>query len=180
VQSVENKPDICGIPNYDNDLLPLWDLVAEINPAKALEIEREFQNIVTARGTKLAGYMYVPASSQTYIAAIDIQKIASSNTTVPGGINMSYKLSAINLSSYAYLLYRPVNENDTRAIDFIGSYQAANSGSDYIDDGYEWVGLHPDFAPNNPEAVSRFYIYSTFPAYDGYTYLTVHYNPFEW
>jgi hypothetical protein len=91
VQSVENKPDICGIPNYDNDLLPLWDLVAEINPAKAGEIEREFQNIVTARGTHLEGYMYVPASSQTYIAAIDVRKIVSSNTTVPGGMTVLVK-----------------------------------------------------------------------------------------
>jgi hypothetical protein len=35
VQSVQNKPDICGIPNFDKDLLPLRELAAELDSDKA-------------------------------------------------------------------------------------------------------------------------------------------------
>jgi hypothetical protein len=239
VQSVQNKPDICGIPKFENDLLPLWELVAAVDPAKAQQIEAEFEKIVTARGTALAGYVYVPQGSRTYITAIDIQQRAASNTTVPGGMTSLVKADMYNPASPTvlnivpalrdnfqiayktaikannnhrqaiaeialtwgvaepvipagwqkvnynmgptlltdtlkmYLIYRPVNQSDTRAIDFIGSYRADTEGTGYIDGGYEWVGLHPAFSADNP----RWNI-TTFSS--TYTYLTVHYNPFEW
>jgi hypothetical protein len=268
VQSVQEKPDICGIPNFENDLLPLWRLVAELDQEKADAMELRFQELVTARGTALAGYVYSPPASRTYITAIDIME--QSGTTIPSGmtnlvrkdmynpadpdvlnisrlkntstglllnrpeerenLQIAYKTEIKSSANpghqaiaeiallmnppavipegwemvdwnidmmYMYLIYRRVNEKDTRAIDFIGSLQrdAKDRDTGYIDSNYEWVTRHDgdgnrfahatyssyEVIKSSLEFMASSYSAVGFSVVPNlHTYLTVHYTPFEW
>jgi hypothetical protein len=196
-------------------------------------IESRFEELVTTRGTDLAGYVYSPSASRTYYITV-INILNRSGTAIPGGmtnlvkadmynpadpdvlniprlkwmgglvliqpeerdnLQIAYKTeikssadpeyghrnaiaeialldggvppdipkgwkvvkynndnnigsnpsnSSETSSYHMYLIYRPVNKNDTRAIDFIGSQQkdAEDSSDTYIDRNYEWVTLH--------------------------------------
>jgi hypothetical protein len=252
VKSVQNKPDICGIPSFDNDLLPLWDLIAEVNPSKATEVETEFENIVANQGRALEGYMYNPQVTHAYVTTVDAHVADSNNTTVPSGmthlvkadqydpantnvlnvrhfphfngpdfenVQISYKTATktnnnhrnaiaeigllfsvdtrpipptgwkfINYDfgdtggpykrTYLYLICRPVNQKDTRAVDFIGSYQAATEGSGYINDGYKWVPLYEYKYDETSSRDERYDL--AIGDFDNFVFLTVHYTPFEW
>ncbi|GHV32322.1 hypothetical protein AGMMS4952_22490 [Spirochaetia bacterium] len=56
VASVEAKPDLCGVPNLAKDLIPVWDLVKEVNAGKAELIHTEFLERVKERGIALAAF----------------------------------------------------------------------------------------------------------------------------
>jgi formylglycine-generating enzyme required for sulfatase activity len=58
VADVTNHPTLAGIPNLNQDLVPLWDIVQVINPTKAAEIKSEFDDRVARRGIALAGLRY--------------------------------------------------------------------------------------------------------------------------
>ncbi|MDR2808096.1 MAG: hypothetical protein LBB43_03715 [Spirochaetaceae bacterium] len=232
VQSVRSKPDLCGIPNFNNDLIPIWTIAAEVNPAKATQIKTEFDKRVETRGVALAGFKYTPPPSPdpvyTYVTSIDVRNTSSSDVPSgftnlvktdmynPGGgsvldanakaggswLRIPYQTTArshnreaiaeidvvstgssstratrsgwttINMDlnkgaggPYLWLMYRKVNQNDTQAIDFIGSYCESGAGSGQINSGYSWVGGRIDL---NKSAGGH------------YVYLTVHKSPFRW
>jgi hypothetical protein len=79
VQSVKANPDLCGIQSFDNSLIPIWTIAAEVNPSKAAQILQEFNTRVNTRGIALAGF--VPA--YTYVAALNV--VEQSGENVPSG-----------------------------------------------------------------------------------------------
>jgi hypothetical protein len=229
VKSIAAKPDICGIPSFDNNLIPIWTIVAEVNSSKASQILQEFNRRVNARGIALEGFKYVPpAKVYTYVTAVNV--VEQQGTNVPSGytnlvrtdmynpnggdyldannlaggawIRIPYKTEINNNNHnaiadlrvantggssappnnagwttinfdlnkgaggpYLWLQYRKVNQSDTEAIDFIGSYAASNSGSGEILSGYSWAGGRVDLNTG---------------AGGAYIYLTVHKSPFKW
>jgi hypothetical protein len=70
VASVKTNPDLCGVPNLTNNLLPIWELAALINPVKAAAIQQEFEDMISVQGSKLDGFTYQPEKS--YITALDV------------------------------------------------------------------------------------------------------------
>jgi hypothetical protein len=79
VQSVKANPDLCGIQSFDNSLIPIWTIAAEVNPSKAAQILQEFNARVNTRGIALAGF--VPA--YTYVAALNV--VEQNGENVPSG-----------------------------------------------------------------------------------------------
>lgn len=68
----------------------------------------EFENRVAARETALAGYVYVPQGSQTYITAIDIRVADPSNTSIPSRMTNLVRADA----------YDPAHENVLNLLHF--------------------------------------------------------------
>jgi hypothetical protein len=85
VESVKANPDICGIPSFNDNLIPIWTIAAEVNPSKAAQIQQEFDNRVNAREIALASFKYVPV--YTYVTAIDVKQ-EKNTTQTPGYTNM--------------------------------------------------------------------------------------------
>ena len=81
VQSVRNQPTLAGVPNLNQDLIPIWEIARYIDPGKAEAIFNRFEQIVSKRGTNLQGFKYVEIPA--YVTALDAYK--SSGTGVPSG-----------------------------------------------------------------------------------------------
>jgi hypothetical protein len=95
VSSVKKNPDICGIPNFSNDLIPIWQIAAEVSAGKGAEIKAEFDRRATTRGVALEGFKYVPPEPvYTYVTAIDVQNF--SHTSVPSGYTNLVKTDMYN------------------------------------------------------------------------------------
>jgi hypothetical protein len=86
VASIQDKPSICRIDlsnfadTIASDLIPIWELVKEINADKADEIQDEYNYMVVTQGGALA--QYVPRV-QGYITDIDPSQQSDGNL---GGI----------------------------------------------------------------------------------------------
>lgn len=113
VASIPAKPDLCGIPNYENSLIPIWTIAAQVNPAKATQIEAEFNRRADLRGIALGNFTaalsYVTAfapvtvttlpSAYTNWVLADIYKKETPTTTVlalTNGGRFAYKLDRTN------------------------------------------------------------------------------------
>ncbi|MDR1174776.1 MAG: hypothetical protein LBK83_04825 [Treponema sp.] len=78
VASIVGKSDLCGLPNIEDSLISIWDIVAEINKAKAGEIEAEFAQRVRQRSVALEAYTSPDTSNEpsapttSYLAVTDI------------------------------------------------------------------------------------------------------------
>jgi hypothetical protein len=95
VQSVKNNPDICGIPNFNNDLIPIWTIAEQVNITKASQIKQEFDRRATERGIALEGYKYVqPAPTYSYVTAVDVRDQKSEG--VPSGYTNIVKTDMYN------------------------------------------------------------------------------------
>lgn len=75
----------------------------------------------------------------------------------------------LNYDRSLRLLYRKVNQYDTQAIDFIGSYCKGTASTGEILPGYLWAGSHIDLNMGYHGPYKAKYIY-----------LTVHKSPFTW
>ncbi|MDR1176384.1 MAG: hypothetical protein LBK83_13060 [Treponema sp.] len=69
VDTVRSNPDLCGIPSFER-LIPLWEIVEQINPTKANAIQAEFERMVQVQGIKLAGFTYKP--DRSYVTDIEV------------------------------------------------------------------------------------------------------------
>lgn len=60
VASVASKPDICafGEGKFNDSFIGLWELVAQLDEAKAQAVQAEFEAQLIARGNMLAGMVY--------------------------------------------------------------------------------------------------------------------------
>jgi hypothetical protein len=266
VASAMTKPDLCGIPDFDDSLLPIWELAEQVNPSKTAAIRAAFESMVAARKIKLAGLAsqpgryYVTALNvfmlsglentpdvpadytdlvkddihspdkgeviDTYIYTFirnDLQAnpspnlfenswpfmqefyhlekeqpyIAYSRTANPSeaiaelrvapatkSLGTGWQVIDVNLhepgQSPLYLHYRKVNQNDTEAIDFIGSFVAyENPGSDQILSGYEWV--NGGYVDDKGDLVNTGRANLSIPVHwSVYMGLMVHKSPFAW
>lgn len=64
VNSIKANPDLCGIGDFNQCLIPIWTLVAEVNATKANAILQEFNNRVKNQEKTLGNY-------STFITAIN-------------------------------------------------------------------------------------------------------------
>jgi hypothetical protein len=102
VQSIAAKPDLCGIPSFDNNLIPIWTIAAEVNSSKASQILQEFNRRVNARGIALEGFKYVPpAKVYTYVTAVNV--VEQQSTNVPSGYTNLVRTDMYNPNSGDYL-----------------------------------------------------------------------------
>ncbi|MDR2445506.1 MAG: hypothetical protein LBD44_06195 [Spirochaetaceae bacterium] len=137
VASITGKPDLCGISGEDS-LIPIWDIVAEINPGKAEEIEVEFivrtakraitlEDFVAAKNTAIETVsdmvILTPASALTigdkpsssttsymFITAIGI--LQHKGTGFPAGYNNPFGYNTLVLDSEPGSGYRITDAND--------------------------------------------------------------------
>ncbi len=58
VSTIQSQPDICAIGNFNDCFIPLWDLVMQIDSAKAVAVQSEFEFQMATRGSELAGFVY--------------------------------------------------------------------------------------------------------------------------
>jgi hypothetical protein len=82
VQSIQNQPTLAGIPNFDQDLIPIWEIARPIvGDTKADEIRDSFVGIYTARGSALAGYVYkeLPA----YVTLLNVEDRGGNGSESP-------------------------------------------------------------------------------------------------
>jgi hypothetical protein len=135
VASVTAKPDLCGIPNFDNDLIPIWTIAKQVNAIKADLIRAEFYRRASARGIALAGYKPMPVFS--YITAVDVREQKSAD--VPSGYtnlvrtdmynpNLGDVLDANNGAGGAWIriAYKTVRGNSNH--DAIADLRVINTG----------------------------------------------------
>jgi hypothetical protein len=95
VASIPARPDLCGIPNLDNDLIPIWTIAETVNPSKAAEIHQAFRTQAQTQGTALRNYKYVPpATTYSYITDLDVKR--TSSEAVPSGYTNLVKKDMYN------------------------------------------------------------------------------------
>jgi hypothetical protein len=155
VQSVKNAPSICGIPNFNNDLIPIWTIVAEINAAKATAIKQEFDKLVAARGIALEGYKYTPPEpTYTYVTAIEVRE--QSSESIPSGYTNIVRTDMYNIDGGGVLdanqkaggawiripYKRETGNNNHNAIADLWVYSTGKSGSPPNVSG--WTTIHFD------------------------------------
>jgi hypothetical protein len=84
VESIAANPDLCGIPSFEDSLVPIWTIAAEVNRTKADQILEEYTAMADARGIALAGFTYTPPE-KVYTYVTDINVIEQKNWEPPSG-----------------------------------------------------------------------------------------------
>jgi len=82
VDSVTSQPDICAIGNFRDCLLPLWELVKQVDPAKAQTVEDEYYNQLEKSESILESLVYKKyVETEPFIYALSIGE------SIPAGYN---------------------------------------------------------------------------------------------
>ncbi|MDR1398843.1 MAG: hypothetical protein LBJ41_02845 [Treponema sp.] len=141
VQTVKNQPDLCGIPNFNNDLIPIWSIAKEVSSTRAALIEQEFNKIASAQGVALDGYKYVPPAP-VYSYVTDINVIEQRGDGVPSGYTNLVKTDMYNPNgggvldanqgaggAWIRIPYKIAQDNNHNAIAEIRVVNTGGSGS---------------------------------------------------
>jgi hypothetical protein len=133
VESVKANPDLCGIPNFDDALIPIWDIVAQVNTNKADLIRAEFEHRASIRGIALTGYKYEPpATMYSYITDLDVKTTSAVN--VPSGYTNLVKKDMYNPDNGNVLCANAGIWGDAAWLRIAYRKQSGNSNHDAIAD----------------------------------------------
>ena len=64
IKSVNNKPDLCGIDDFRQSLIPIWELVTD--PVMVAGLEKEFGDRAVAQGIKLGEWQNLVVKTAEY------------------------------------------------------------------------------------------------------------------
>lgn len=131
VESIKSQPDICAVGNFVDCFIPLWDLVAQINPEKAIAVKNEFEKQLAEQGSKLASFVYdyvVPEQTQ-------LQEVISNEKTITDNGTFSNPYDVIYFSEFGI----DIEEAKKQGYTSVTFYIRMNVKE--IDDGYQWLYL---------------------------------------
>lgn len=76
VSGIQSNPTLCGISNFDDCFVSIWDLAASINSAKSLQIKAEFTQRLLLQQKKLS-------ELQRYVTNINVWAFDKSSDPIP-------------------------------------------------------------------------------------------------
>ncbi len=139
VNSIQSQPDICAISNFNDSFIPLWELVAQINPEKAAAVEAEFLTQLAERGSLLASFVYdyvVPEQTA-------LQTVFDDEKTIKDNGVLSNPYDEINFSDFAIDLAAAKEQGYTSLTFYI------RLNVKEVDDGYQYIYLYSSPVANN-------------------------------
>lgn len=89
VKSLKDDPDICYVNDFNNSMIPIWDLISDKNKAAALEMA--YENISIKRDSMINGYDFNEQDSLKYITNIIVVNGKNKNeakSKIPDGYNI--------------------------------------------------------------------------------------------
>ncbi|WP_312648684.1 MAC/perforin domain-containing protein [Aminipila sp.] len=89
VKSLKDDPDICYVNDFNNSMIPIWDLISDKSKAAALEMA--FENISLKRDSMINGYDFNKEDSMKYITNIIVVNGKNKNeakSKIPEGYNI--------------------------------------------------------------------------------------------
>jgi len=169
VDSVANQPDICAIGNFRDCLLPLWELVAQVDPAKAQAVETEFNKLLKKRENELEIMGSIGPEPKPYIYNLSVGEIipAGYNYVNNGPAGSGYILDANsqvkNGSKVVRIGYKKeINANNHLAIAEIKVVDGRNNTAPNLPAGYNyndgWRAVYSDLNLGN-SGIFRYIIY---------------------
>jgi hypothetical protein len=133
VTSIQDQPDICAIGNFGQSLIPIWTLIAQVNPDKATAVQNEFFDQANTRGVALEGFVYHDVETKPLV--YDVQ-VLTDTTSKPN-----------NNSAYRFVQEDEVYYTDSQI--------APMNGNRYAGTKDIYVVYLPELRPNNHEAIAE-------------------------
>ena len=132
VSTIQSQPDICAIGNFNDCFIPLWDLVMQIDSAKASAVQSEFELQMATRGSELAGfvYNYVVPEQTSLQTVFEDEKVIKDNGVLSNPYDVVY-FSDFGIDLAA------AKEQGYKSLTF---YVRLNVSE--VDDGYQYIYLY--------------------------------------